>query len=428
MQKTFLGIDIGTSGIRTSVIDEQAVEIASHRLTMPSPLHDGASSQQDSQIWLNCLEDCLHETSKLTDFNRLAAIAVDGTSSTILLCLDDGTPLTPAVMYNDVSSVTQAAKITDVADEESAAHGASSSLAKLMALVEANPAIAAQHICHQTDYISGWLSGRYGQSDENNCLKLGYDVIERCWPTWLQQLDIPHHLLPDVTIPATPIGAINAERAQQFGVNPSCMIVSGTTDSIAAFIATGADQIGDAVTSLGSSLVIKLLSDRPVYAKQYGVYSHRYQHDLWLVGGASNTGCKVLSELFSQTQIDSMTAQLNPDAETGLDYYPLPMNSIGERFPVADDAKTPVLEPRPESDVEYFQALLESIAAIEQQAYGLLEQLGGQYPSRVLTAGGGSHNQPWNQIRERRLGVPVTTATHTEASYGSALLARKAQL
>lgn len=64
---------------------------------------------------------------------------------------------------------------------------------------------------------------------------------------------------------------------------------AGTTDSIAAFLAAGVDAPGQAVTSLGSTLAIKLLSETRVDDARYGVYSHRLG-DSWLVGGASNTG------------------------------------------------------------------------------------------------------------------------------------------
>jgi sugar (pentulose or hexulose) kinase len=43
---------------------------------------------------------------------------------------------------------------------------------------------------------------------------------------------------------------------------------------------------------------------------------------------------------------------------------------------------------------------------------------------RVDTAGGGARNATWARIRQRRLGVPVARAAHTEAAYGAALLAR----
>jgi sugar (pentulose or hexulose) kinase len=53
------------------------------------------------------------------------------------------------------------------------------------------------------------------------------------------------------------------------------MVCAGTTDSIAAFVAAGVSQPGEAVTSLGSTLAVKLLSQQRVDDAAYGVYSHK---------------------------------------------------------------------------------------------------------------------------------------------------------
>jgi len=69
--------------------------------------------------------------------------------------------------------------------------------------------------------------------------------------------------------------------------------------------------------------------------------------------------------------------------------------------------------------------LLEGIAQIEALAYRRLAEFGAPYPRRVLTTGGGAVNPAWTAIRARHLGVPVVAATHREAAYGAALLARQ---
>jgi sugar (pentulose or hexulose) kinase len=202
-----------------------------------------------------------------------------------------------------------------------------------------------------------------------------------------------------------------------------CLLVAGTTDSIAAFIATGACETGEAVTSLGSTLVLKLISDKPVFSSRLGVYSHRLG-DSWLAGGASNSGGKVLLQYFDPARMKQLTPMLEPETPTGLDYYPLAQ--AGERFPRNDPGLQPALEPRPDDEVKFFQALLEGIAGIEAEGYRALSQLGAPAVSKVFTSGGGSTNPAWRKIRELKLGVPVEIAGHSEASYGAALLAMRA--
>lgn len=92
------------------------------------------------------------------------------------------------------------------------------------------------------------------------------------------------------------------------------------------------------MTSLGSTLAIKLLSNTRIEDARFGVYSHRLD-DKWLVGGASNTGGAVLRQLFSDEQLEKLSAQINPMEASSLDYYPLPAE--GERFPVADPKMVP---------------------------------------------------------------------------------------
>jgi sugar (pentulose or hexulose) kinase len=434
----FLGIDIGTSGIRGCCIDENAEEISSHHIAFASSNEsiDGRI-EQTPEIWLQLLDELLIEISRKLkqavsqqpeasqqNGHQVNAIAIDGTSSTLIACSKDGTALSPALMYNDQQSQQQADVISRFAPAECAVHGASSSLAKALFLLEKHPETGI--FCHQADWLAAALSGRYGISDENNCLKLGYDSVAQRWPDWLQQNTenavIPLDRLPQVKTPGSVIGPVKPELIEKYLFAKDCIVVAGTTDSNAAVLATGANQIGDAVTSLGSTLVIKLFSEAPLFAPEYGIYSHRLNGH-WLVGGASNSGGCVLLQYFTQAQLDAMTPQLDPEQPTGLNYYPLP--GTGERFPVSDSNKQSRVTPRPASDVVFFQALLEGIANIEAEGYKKLEALGTSPPQRIFTAGGGSKNLAWNKIRERMMGIEVLSATHSEASYGSALLARQ---
>jgi sugar (pentulose or hexulose) kinase len=322
-------------------------------------------------------------------------------------------------MYNDARAGADAARIGTVAPAESGAHGRSSALAKLLHLLSRGGE-TAQHALHQADWIAGRLAGRFDGSDENNALKLGYDPVARCWPGWLDKLGVPRALLPRVRVPGAEIGPIDPAVARRLGLSPSTRFHAGTTDGVAAFIATRARVPGDAVTSLGTTLVVKLLADRPVFSADQGIYSHRLG-DRWLAGGASNTGGAALLAHFSAAQLEAMTPKLRPAQPTGLDYYPLP--KPGERFPIADPDLAPRVTPRPADDVAFFQGLLEGVAAVEAMAYRRLGELGAPALRRVISIGGGAKNAAWGEIRRRLLGVPVTVAEQTEASYGAALLA-----
>lgn len=428
MQATpvYLGIDIGTSGIRACCIDEDDKQIAEHHLAFDNDLT--GKTQQDPNPWLQQLDQLLvaikTQLSTKNSEYKINAISIDGTSSTLIACNKEGKALSPAMMYNDLQSQKQADLIRRFAPSNSAVHGASSSLAKALFLLDKYP--ETELLCHQADWLASSLTGHYGISDENNCLKLGYNSIKQCWPDWLFHNDenciIAKSILPKVVTPGRAIAKVKPELIKKYALDEECTVIAGTTDSNAAVLATGANQIGDAVTSLGSTLVVKIFSDKPLFAPEYGIYSHRL-NDHWLVGGASNSGGKTLLQYFSQQQLDEMTPKLNPEQPTGLNYYPLPAN--GERFPYNDNNKKNITSPRPKEDVIFFQGLLEGIANIEADAYKKLSELGTANPTKIFTAGGGAKNQAWRKIRERTTGVDITNAAQTEACFGSALLAKQ---
>jgi sugar (pentulose or hexulose) kinase len=427
ISEVFLGIDIGTSGVRGSAINEAENEIASYHIAFENTPIENTRSEQNPATWSTQLDCLISEISRqiqqLDSPHQIVAITIDGTSSTLIACKNDGTPLSPAMMYNDQQSHKQAEIISRFAPIDTAVHSASSSLAKALFLLDKHP--ETELFCHQADWLAASLTGQYGISDENNCLKLGYDSVNQCWPEWLfhnnENTLLTKDQLPTVISPGTKMGTVTSMLIEKYQLAAHCNVFAGTTDSIAAVLATGAKQLGDAVTSLGSTLVIKLFSDKPIFNPEYGIYSHRL-HDQWLVGGASNSGGSVLLQHFTAAQLKELTEKLNPDQLTGLDYYPLP--ATGERFPVNDKNKKNNTEPRPTSDVEFFQALLEGIANIESEGYKKLESLGATPPKRIYTAGGGSNNLAWRELRAKISGINIVDATHSEACYGSALLAK----
>ncbi|MEZ5830552.1 MAG: FGGY-family carbohydrate kinase [Dongiaceae bacterium] len=420
MTALYLGIDIGTSGVRACAIDDTARIAGAASVPLPPPQQDGAAIDQQPELWWRATCDAIRSLGRSVDLGHVWRIAVDGTSGTLLLTDKAGEPCSPGLMYNDARASSEAARIKAVAPAESGAHGPSAALAKLLYLLGTYARAGARHAMHQADWIAGRLANRFGVSDENNALKLGYDPVVRSWPAWLDALEVSRDLLPEVLVPGRTIGVIDRKIAAALGLSENATICAGTTDGVASFIATRAAVAGDAVTSLGTTLMLKLLSDKPIFAPGQGVYSHRLG-DRWLAGGASNSGGAALLAHFSTDRMAELTPLLDPAHPTGLDYYPLP--KPGERFPISDPALAPRVTPRPADDTQFFQGLLEGIAAVEASAYRALRELGAPVLQRVISIGGGARNEAWTAIRRRMLGVPVSVAEETEASFGTALLA-----
>lgn len=418
-----IGIDMGTSGARAVAM---SADFRVHA-TSAAKLASFSGNHRDPAGWWSSVRSALSGVLSAIDRSRVAALAIDGTSGSMLPVDAAGHPLAEPLMYNDpVHDSDRLDAIARHAPRESAAHGATSGLAKLLAFQTIS---GTRHVIHQADWLAGHFTGRYDLTDENNALKTGYDPVARAWPDWMAATGAEMKLLPDVLPAGAPMGRISPSAATAFGLPAGTLVVAGTTDGCASFLATGADRVGDGVTALGTTMTVKLLSDRPLFAPEYGLYSHRIG-DSWLAGGASNTGGVVLARYFAPERIAELSARIDPATPTGLDYYPLV--KPGERFPIADPALAPRMEPRPDDDAEFLKAIFEGIAGIEQLAYQRLAALGGPALRSVRTVGGGAANAAWSAIRRSRLNVAFESVQSEEAAAGAARLAlegaRKADL
>lgn len=413
----WIGIDFGTTGCRICAIDSTDTIVAQQQHNFTTNTQHYPSPQQQAIFLHNTLHQLL---SHIPDFD-IEAIAIDATSGSVMLCDLQGEPLSEMLMYDDQRAQQTSQHIAAMIPANSAAHGVGSGLSKLCYLQGALPLPKKYYLLHQADWLAIQLGGKLGISDYNNALKSGFDVVENCWPEWLKLLT-PQHVLPQVVAPGTIIGKLPDLLMQQYGLKQahSPLIKAGTTDSLAAFIATGANKLGDAVTSLGSTLVLKLICQKPIFDAERGIYSHKLGNR-WLCGGASNSGGSVLKQFFSDQQLMLLSQKIDLQ-QSPPNYYPL--LKPGERFPIADPNYSPQIAPRPVLEHQFLHGLLIGIARIEKAGYEYLQQLSEIPLTSIRSVGGGAKNTMWTQLRQSLLPVPFKPAKQTDAAFGSALLAR----
>jgi len=410
--RLFVGIDLGTSGIRLGAIDDKGrpYTVLSRHWKPDQAFNPGA--------WLGHTTDLIALLQRKAPHARIEALAVDGTSGTVLLCHPHtGRPLTSVLPYDDGRATQEARDLAADGLTEGPAAGPYGGPAKILWLGRHGVDHARAQVVTQASWLTGALLGHWRYCDEHNALKLGFEnqwhdaLIGRHWPVkW-----------PDIRPAGAPLGRLCHPLARRLRLHQAPLIVAGTTDSTAASLAQGPLSPGMGITSLGSSLVLKIVSPRPISVPECGVYSHRIG-SLYLAGGASNSGGAVLAHYFSQAALAQLSAELPIAPPTGLDYYPL--LTVGERFPHYDPLMEPRLHPRPTDDRVFLQGILEGLADIEAQGYAVLARHGAPRLILVTTTGGGARNNAWRLLRERALGVPVQNAAQRPAVLGSAYLAR----
>ena len=402
------GIDLGTSGCRLALVDAAG---PIHQLSCPYP---GAFRQPNSwRLGVQQLFAQLQEEQR----QQIGAIAIDGTSGTLLACRPTGEPLAPALAYNDACP-EQAQHTRELVPNGGSAASSSGSVARSLWLLEQLSEQPGSELVlrHQADWLMGWLMGNWSWGEEGNNLRLGWDLLSNQWTGDIARSSWAS-ALPTVIPSGHLVGPIGHAAAAELQLPASCQIVSGTTDANAAVLAAE-PQEGDGIAVLGTTLVLKQFHSRPLHGP--GISNHRLD-GRWLVGGASNTGAGVLRQFFSDTQLVELSRQIDPQRPSGLQLRPLTCR--GERFPIDDPQLEPVLGPRPISDALYLQALLEGLCAVEREGWKRLQELGAPPLQRVLSVGGGARNPQWSQLRRQALELQVLDRSRTSAATAMARLA-----
>ena len=202
---------------------------------------------------------------------RVTAIALDGTSGTLLLCRPDGAlapgSLAQALPYHRAcpQRAAAAAALVGPAGAQAPAAGASGSVARALELVATATAEGAQGpwlLRHQADWLMGWLLADWRWGEEGNNLRLGWDPQAQAWMGRIAEQPWAA-ALPAIRPSSAVLGPLGAAAAAALGLPPGCQVVAGSTDASAAVLAAN-PQPGDGITVLGTTLVLKQFSPEPI--------------------------------------------------------------------------------------------------------------------------------------------------------------------
>ncbi|TDD69300.1 carbohydrate kinase [Jiangella aurantiaca] len=456
----WVGIDLGTQSVRVLLADDtgRVLALGSARLTSHRNSAGGRRHEQDPHQWWDAVGEASRQAfaALAPEQRRIAvgAVAVCSTSGTVLLGDDRGTPLTPALMYDDARAVDELARLHERLDAaygaaapETAGPGAAGSsnvsaggsgrgtavqlswaLPKIDWLFRhhTTTGLSGRHVVHSADVIAAALVGHRVDTDSSHALKSGYDVVAGRWDQrLLAAAGVDPGTLPAVVPPGTTLGAVTPAAAQHTGIAAGTPVVAGMTDGCAAQIAAGALTPGSWNSVLGTTLVLKGVSLTLIDDPAGAVYSHRHPDGGWLPGGASNVGAGAVAGEFADDDLEALAAEAGRRYEpAGAVIYPL--TARGERFPfVRPDAARFELGTT-SSRAERYAAVVQGVAYVERLCFERLAALGAPVDGDIRITGGGTRSDYWNQLRADVLGRPLVIPRTPEPAFGMAILASAA--
>jgi len=428
-KRVVIGLDVGTGGVRGVAADGSgAILAALERALSPPRSRAEGWREQDPEDWWGRTVEVLHGLrSKLAD-SEIVSVCADGTSGTLVVTDERLRPLRDAILYNDARAGAEAEELNRLpASSALARHlgyrfNSSFAAAKALWIVRhESPLPAGVRFLNAADFISARLTGGPVCTDHTNALKMGYDLVAGRWPSWLSDLGVDLHRLPAVFPSGEVVGVVAKSVAGKAGIPAGVRVVIGPTDGVAAFYASGARLPGEAVTSLGTTLVVKSVVRSLLRDPAGRAYCHRHSEGYWLPGGASNCGCGYAAGFFPEADAATLDRAAAAYLPCEVLLYPLP--GRGERFPFLDPSARRVANREPRSEAEHFAAYLQGVAFVERWAYEILRDLGAEIRGPVYTSGGGSRSDLWMQLRADVLGREVVRTASPDPSFGSAVLA-----
>ncbi len=434
-----LGVDVGTQGARALIASLHGEILSEAHADFPpsqvAPSETGRF-EQNPHLWREAAWDVIaaavHDFREADrDPQEIAALAVTSTSGTLCLVDEAGEPVGPAIMYSDTRAGAEAEEVqaagAKLAQKLGTRFSPSFALSRLRWLQHHQPERLdrARWFTSPTDLVIGWLSGEWGNSDWTNMLKWGYDVVDLQWPAFIEEkLGLPMEKFPTVQRPGEAMGRVTSAVSERTGLSTETLVVSGATDGTASLLASGAAAPGDWNSTLGTTLVLKGVSESLLRDPLGRIYCHRHPDGYWLPGGASSTGADCLAQRFDAQRFPQLNVEARRHTPTDLLIYPLMRR--GERFPFQKPEATGFMLGETEDEGALFAAHLEGLAYVERLAYQVVRDLGAPVGDTIYAAGGGTCSATGLQIRAdvlgKRLRVPQTPA----GAMGAAILAARA--
>jgi xylulokinase len=438
---TFLGLDVGTSAVKSVLVDGEqrplAVAEAPLAISRPRPLW----SEQDPDSWWEATAIALAvlRVEQPAAFAAVRAIGLSGQMHAAVLLDAADRPLRPAILWNDGRAQGEcrllAERVPDLGRIAGVPAMPGLTAPKLLWLAAHEPEVVARatRVVLPKDYVRLRLAGEHATDLCDAAGTLLLDQARRDWsPELLAASGVAAAQLPRLAEGPSPAGALRPPIAAELGLPPGIPIAAGAGDAAGAAVGIGATEDGDGFVSLGTSA--QYFVTTAAYRPYPEALVHAFCHALpgrWFQMAALLNGASCLAwaaALLGERDLGALLARVEdrwrgPSRLLFLPYL------AGERTPHDDPHARGVLFgiDAGTTPVDLVQAVLEGVAFSLAEAQDCLG-VAGTRVADLAAVGGGARSRFWMRILATVLDRPVTLYVGGEngPAFGAARLARLA--
>lgn len=450
MAELILGIDIGTTSLKTAVFDHTGVKqgdaVVEYTLLTPNT----AWVEAPCNVYMDSIVRCMEVLRrKGVDTRRVTTVGFSVQGETLCLLDTRGEPLRNAIVWMDNRAGEQAEKLREAFGDEKCyeitgqvSFEACWPAAKLLWVKEKEPQIweSIRHILLLEDYIIYLLTGKF-VSEGSLLTSTEYWNIQtkEYWQEMLDFIGVNAEYLPQIRESGELVGTVLPSMAERLGISPEAKICTGALDQAAGAIGVGNIKPGIFSENIGAALAICVPTATLTYDPNrqmpvhYFAVPNTYMMHTFTTGGMC---LRWFRDGFCKEELGMQQA-------TGIDAYDL-MNREAEGILAGSDGliTLPHLQGSMAPDVNlnakavfygatlkhgkahFIRSIMESLGYIICRNIETIDAMGLEI-RQIRTMGGGSKSDIWNQIKADVTGktLYLTQTSQDTACLGAAILA-----
>lgn len=438
----FLGIDCGTQGTKTVLIDPDDAGMIVGRGYAPHALIAEANGrrEQKTEWWTDALDQAIRQA--LRDSGRpasdVAAIAVSGQHHGLVLADEAGEVLRNVKLWNDTETASENDRLVDAVGGSEGVWsligttlpvGYTASKIRWVRAHEPDVYARTRHVMLPHDYLNYWLTGAYVMEAGEASGTGFYDVVNRTWSEPMIAAVDPDGVLaralPPLVSPLEPIGVVRPAIAARFGFGTNTLVACGSGDNVMGAVGTGSVRHGRVTLGLGTSGVINVFSDRPVPDLDRNLQVFCGVEGGWIPTTATmnaTSSTSLMQSLFEVgvQDIETLISEAKPGAG-GIALCPF---FNGERIPPLPRARASMrgLSYDNFTRPNLMRAAAEAVAFVLKFGYRKMHIGDASQPLRLT--GGGANSPAWRQIIADVFETEAVRVKWDEGgAFGAALLA-----
>lgn len=426
---TWLGLDIGTSSTKGAVVDRDGAVVRQHAIIHHART-EGPPGEQDP---LSYLDSAFEVMATLAD-SDIEGIGLSGQTPTLVVLDADGTPIRPALTWQDTRAARDAEELARVLGDSLPLVGtllpwvASNLPAKLRWLKRNEPATfdRARMILQPKDYV-GWALTGSAASDPWSMKGMSrVDSRHAVAADILDEIDIPRSLVPETKSFWDRRGTIKREIAERHGLRPGLPVSIGAADSVAAMLAMGIFDRPTSFVVSGTSLVVgQSGNDSPGMTSDRLFVMPRECAPRSVAFGPTQTGGSSvawLASILGCTVDEALSSPIGGVSRVVPVFVPW-LN--GERAPIwRNDVRGAFVGLSLEVGTpEIVSAVMSGVVSSARHILEVALQTVGAEPERLVIAGPWAEDDRWHSVLQDGLRKPHWKFRGADASvYGAALL------